>query len=311
MYTRAIGLLALFTCWAPHALGHGTPIQIDAGDNPQTTTSNGLIDLRGYASLVFADPIEDSSFIEAPGDRLITAFPGFDVNGEEVDRQLNLHVLAIPATGPRGDLDRLLWYWSPLTEAVEPTPAEQRLQLFSQRNLGSLEFAESGAAPPVFTIADPLGPEMGSHRHLLYYILNNAPAAPVGTYAFFARISTNAHQLSEPILVALNHGLSSEVFQQAALAINRAALLPGDANRDFSVNIADFALLRRNFNQSNKTWADGEFSGNGVVDIADFAILRNNFAKSRVQIAPEGNAGLWITSALSAVLWIRKRRRQR
>jgi len=52
--------------------------------------------------------------------------------------------------------------------------------------------------------------------------------------------------------------------------------LPGDANVDRSVNIADFALLAANFNLAS-SWGTGDFNYDQVTNIADFALLAGNF----------------------------------
>ena len=53
--------------------------------------------------------------------------------------------------------------------------------------------------------------------------------------------------------------------------------IPGDANGDGSVTIADFAILRANFGTSGSSFELGDFNEDGSVTIADFAILRANF----------------------------------
>jgi len=52
--------------------------------------------------------------------------------------------------------------------------------------------------------------------------------------------------------------------------------VPGDANGDGKVTIADFLALQNHFNQAG-TWADGDFNDDGQVTIADFLILQNNW----------------------------------
>jgi hypothetical protein len=52
--------------------------------------------------------------------------------------------------------------------------------------------------------------------------------------------------------------------------------LNGDANRDRSVNIADFAILASRFNQPG-TFTDGDFNYSGAIEIGDFAILAAKF----------------------------------
>ena len=60
-----------------------------------------------------------------------------------------------------------------------------------------------------------------------------------------------------------------------------AASLPGDANFDDTVDLADFGILRQNFGRSGAGvgWGSGDFDGSGAVNLADFGILRANFGK--------------------------------
>lgn len=54
--------------------------------------------------------------------------------------------------------------------------------------------------------------------------------------------------------------------------------LPGDANDDGTVDLADFVILRNNFGSlARPRFEDGDFNDDNVVDLADFVILRNNF----------------------------------
>ena len=71
-------------------------------------------------------------------------------------------------------------------------------------------------------------------------------------------------------------GGSSDRSQLASARVNR---LPGDADGDGRVTLADFALLRSNFGKAGG-YEQGDFDGNGVVNVVDFAILRNNFGRS-------------------------------
>jgi cytochrome c len=57
-------------------------------------------------------------------------------------------------------------------------------------------------------------------------------------------------------------------------------LLPGDINRDRSVNGTDFAILAGNFGKTGVTYAQGDLNADGAVNGSDFAILAANFGKS-------------------------------
>ena len=43
--------------------------------------------------------------------------------------------------------------------------------------------------------------------------------------------------------------------------------------------VADFMALSANFNEDDRGWEHGDFSGDGVVDFADFLILAANFGE--------------------------------
>jgi hypothetical protein len=55
--------------------------------------------------------------------------------------------------------------------------------------------------------------------------------------------------------------------------------LPGDANGDGLVNLADFGILRANFG-TGSLFSQGDFNRDGIVNLADFGILRANFGRS-------------------------------
>ena len=98
-----------------------------------------------------------------------------------------------------------------------------------------------------------------------------------------------------------------------------SASLPGDANFDGSVNLADFGILRQNFGLSGAGWGSADFDASGTVDIADFGILRANFGRTDDAAAaaaaafatipePAAAAGLLTLAAAGARLPARRRR---
>ena len=56
-------------------------------------------------------------------------------------------------------------------------------------------------------------------------------------------------------------------------------VLAGDADRNETVDLDDFVILRNHFGQAG-VFSQGDFNYDGVIDLADFVILRNNFGGS-------------------------------
>jgi uncharacterized membrane protein len=69
--------------------------------------------------------------------------------------------------------------------------------------------------------------------------------------------------------------------------------LPGDANRDGVVNIADLGILAANWQQQGRFWDDGDFNRDGTVNIADLGILAANWQAG-------ANAGVTFPEAMAA-----------
>ena len=96
----------------------------------------------------------------------------------------------------------------------------------------------------------------------------------------------------------------------------------GDADLNFTVNLADFNRLAGNFGQSGKLWTDGDFDYNGTVNLADFNKLASNFGLSAAgpEVTPEDWArlgasvpeptSLAIFGAAASVAMSRRRRRR-
>ncbi|MEM1013235.1 MAG: choice-of-anchor tandem repeat NxxGxxAF-containing protein [Planctomycetota bacterium] len=90
------------------------------------------------------------------------------------------------------------------------------------------------------------------------------------------------------------HGQVAFLYQTGDVLDGRVAvwtppsiddIVPGDANLDGVVDLADFGVLRANFGE---TWAyltTADFDGDRDVDLADFGILRANFGGSASDLA--------------------------
>ena len=70
---------------------------------------------------------------------------------------------------------------------------------------------------------------------------------------------------------------SSATTEIDAIA-DAVALIPGDANIDGVVDVADLGILAGNYeNEEGMTWSDGDFTHDGAVDVADLGILASNY----------------------------------
>lgn len=229
---------------------HGTAIRVDLSAD-RLVVSGGVADGDGFADLVFVERDSDGDPL-FPGPIVLPQFgectlwevPGFELRGLADGSGLFLEAISRPAhdTGP--DERRLVWYWNPLTDIVEPAPSTARLHLLA-RDSRSMSLTPSGTAPPALEIADPVAGDLGFHNHsMLKFALADDPPAPAGAYGFYARLTSSVYEPSDPFLVVINHGAEYAQMESAALAINMAALLAGDYNRDDSIDAADYVIWR-------------------------------------------------------------------
>ncbi len=78
-----------------------------------------------------------------------------------------------------------------------------------------------------------------------------------------------------------------------------AAYLPGDANLDGSVDVADFNRWNQSRLTSTSDWTAGNFNGDGVVDVADWNVWnQHKFQTAGGSTVPEPSASyLWLAMA--------------
>ena len=79
----------------------------------------------------------------------------------------------------------------------------------------------------------------------------------------------------------------------AAHQVTATYAVPGDANLDGTVNVADLTTVLTNFGQSGKTWLQGDFDGDGKVTVEDLTVVLANFNVS----APQVTVNFGVTSS--------------
>jgi hypothetical protein len=274
-------LLAIATLCAvggpTRGYGQGSPILVNVVAG-KLSVNGALLDDRGYADKVFADPDEEAVFTPAPNNRLILSLPGFDVSDMSAGQQLWMEVLSRPDFTKAAAPKRWLWYSDATGNSVADVPAALKLDLSSARGFTPNVSLFQSTTPPIATIklADLLGSDIGEHKHLLNYILNDANAS-FGVYGFFARLTSPDFASTDPFLLTLNNGLDAETFQKGAKRINAAARLPGDYDGDEDADGSDFLAWQRTLGSTTALAADG--SVNDVVDAADLTVWRDNFGR--------------------------------
>jgi hypothetical protein len=250
-YLTAIALAAVQT---GTAYSHGVPIIV--GQSAGTlVVSNGQADTEGFASQFFVEVDEENGPFTATlpnvGPAIIWPTPGFSINGLNNQSSLSIEVIARPVNGANPPEERILWYWDPEDEAVEPADSNFYLLGTDLRFQTLLPDAE--VAPPPFLLTATLSGHQGTHNHdLLGYALDNHSPPAVGAYGFFARLVSNLgappthYAASEPFLLVFNHGVDLASMVDAALAINAAAAATdGDFNHDGMVDAADYVVWRK------------------------------------------------------------------
>lgn len=83
--------------------------------------------------------------------------------------------------------------------------------------------------------------------------------------------------------------------------------IAGDANGDGKNDLADFNLLKTNFNVAGADWSMGDFDLDGQVTLSDFNILKENF-NTGVAAPEPGALALCGLAATAAVVFLRRRR---
>jgi hypothetical protein len=174
-----------------------------------------------------------------------------------------------------------LWHWSQASQQVAEAPNDPILELFGQRTPNPSINLHQWTQPraTVIKLADLLAGDLGAHRHLLAYFLDDSPPAPAGVYGFFGRLLAPGFGPSDPFLVALNLNVFDEQqYLEGAHQINAAAGLAGDFDVDGDVDGGDFLAWQRSFG-STGIYPVADANLNRVVDAPDLAVWQEQFGR--------------------------------
>jgi hypothetical protein len=196
------------------------------------------------------------------------------------------------------------------TSEVLPAPAPQMALSFD----ATARFTGPGPADG-FDFFQHFGP--GDHSHLAFTLLGDgtSPSAPAPDATYVVPLISTSGSLASSswyFIVFDKNAITPQRERSAALAGAMAQALPGDANFDGTVNIADFSVVAANFNTTGKWWADGDFDFDASVGIGDFSALAANFNRTAARPSssvPEAFSGAATLAPVAACL--RRRRRCR
>jgi hypothetical protein len=83
--------------------------------------------------------------------------------------------------------------------------------------------------------------------------------------------------------------------------------IPGDANDDGLVDVADYDIWAANVGATNATWSMGDFNGDGLVDVADYDIWAANVGDTG-GVSPAPEPATMALLALGAASLLRRKR---
>ncbi|MCC6680411.1 MAG: PEP-CTERM sorting domain-containing protein [Phycisphaeraceae bacterium] len=112
--------------------------------------------------------------------------------------------------------------------------------------------------------------------------------------------------------IIVNNNLALAVTYGAA-TVTLTTAIPGDANLDHTVNLADLQIIGDNWNGTGKSWFTGDLTGDGNVNLADLQILGDHwgqsgdFAELAAQYIPEPGALVLLLAGTIATLARRRR----
>jgi hypothetical protein len=129
------------------------------------------------------------------------------------------------------------------------------------------------------------------------YELTLAPLSGATPLVFTGNLRDSGQPISEVSLVIYSNGSSADGSRE--LYVNHLRItqlnLPGDANQDGLVDVADFNIWNDHRGELEATWSVGDFNDNGNVDDLDFDIWNANkfVSASPAASVPENANPVW------------------
>jgi hypothetical protein len=234
---------------------------------------------------------------------LTTDLPGFgivsDESGVPVGVDVQLQIIS------------KLWYWNPALGVPDDTESVLTLE----NKLGDgLEVDRHTTKLGPLQVAAYDGVD-GWHRHVDYFL--DPADSPAGAYGIVFEVLAEPLVKTEPVLVVFgNYGenFGADDLPGAVDDLLQAIFaIPGDANRDGRVDLADFGVLKENFGLMPATWEQGNFDDEPSVSLSDFGVLKENFGKTSNLAAAVPEPSSWAIALAGltglAVRWATGKRR--
>lgn len=133
----------------------------------------------------------------------------------------------------------------------------------------------------VFGTAGSFG---GIHEHLGFTLQAGVGDATGGVYGMVWELTSPQYESSDPFLINLGHldeSFSSIGQINAGVGKLTAYVFPidGDVNRDGTIDLNDFSILKANFGMNVGRREMGDLNGDMFVTLGDFILLKTNFSR--------------------------------
>ncbi len=277
--------IAILLAWPALASAHGIPIILSSEDDELQATPLVLT----------------SEFEKIAGVLLTTDLPGFGIETENAGIDIGTDV--------QMQVISKLWYWNPALQIADDT--ESTLTIENTLGDSAVVDKDTKSLPPL-QIAAYDGID-GWHRHLDYFL--DPLDSPAGAYGLLFEVLAEPLAKSDPVLVVFGNygeGFGEEDMATALAGLQRAVFtIPGDANRDGTVDLSDFGILKENFGLMPATWEQGNFDDDPSVTLSDFGVLKENFGKTSqggAAAVPEPSSWMLALLSIMAVIAVGRKR---